>query len=425
MQRLRFADRERDGGAIALPVRQMLGERARLLERRDRFGVRVQRGRMVGAARQVVDRLRIQVGACIVMGNELGLSAHDVRVARFEQLRDLAVIVLARASQQRLVRGVLHQRMLEDVAGTRPPPALVEKLGVDEAIEAVLQLALLQRPDRLQHLVGEFAAENRAELRDFADRRQAIEPCHQHVLQRRRDGDVRERPHERVAALALLDEARVEDTLRQLLDVQRHAVGLLHDEIEHLRRHRLAARELDHQRLDVAALETVQRDGRHVRAHRPRGHEFGPVRHDIEDGGRGRLRDAEPEQRERRRIRPLHVFPDAQHGLPIGLLEKPGGERVERLRALLFGGEPQRRIAGIAERQRHQCRVKRYGALEGQALSSQHRFEARQSRLRIIVGVPSDEPLQVLDYRMERAAGVVRRAPRCDPRVLAARRLRA
>ena len=376
MQRLRLANRQGDGDPIALRLgQQVQGEVARLLERRNGLGVRVECGRVVSAERQVVNGLRIELRARIVMRDQLGLSADDVGVAGFEKLRDLAVIVLARASQQRLVRSVLHQRVLEDVARTRPAPALVEQLGVDEAVEAVLQLALLQRPDRLQHLVREFAPEDRAELCDLADRRESIEPRHQHVLQRRRDGHVRERPHERVAPFALLDEARVEHALRELLDVERHAVRLLGDEVDHFGRHRLAAGERDDQRLDVGAFEPVQRDERHMRAHRPRRRELGPVRHDVQHGGRRRLRNAKPEQRERRRVRPLHVFPDPQHRLAIGLLEQPRGERVERLRPLLFRGQPQRRIAGVAERQRHQRRVKRYGALERQGLTAQHRFE--------------------------------------------------
>jgi sugar (pentulose or hexulose) kinase len=61
--------------------------------------------------------------------------------------------------------------LLEDVARTRRPAALIEELGLDQTAEAVTQPRLVDPGDRLQHVIGEFAAEYGAHLRDLAHRR--------------------------------------------------------------------------------------------------------------------------------------------------------------------------------------------------------------------------------------------------------------
>ena len=75
----------------------------------------------------------------VVVGQQLGLRLDDLRELALQQLGDLPVILLAGAPQQRLVGGVLDQRVLEDVAGPRRPAALIEQLGLDQLAQPVLQ----------------------------------------------------------------------------------------------------------------------------------------------------------------------------------------------------------------------------------------------------------------------------------------------
>ncbi len=426
MQRLRLANHQGDDLRVARVRRQVLGVDAGLLDAGDRLRVGVDRGGLLGAADEVLHRLVVHVGARVVMREELRLRAHDLRVAVLQELGDLAVVVLPRPPQQRLVRGVLDQRVLEDVLRARAPPALVEQLRVDELVQAALQGPLLERRDRLQHLVGELAPEDRAELRDFANARQAIEPRHQQVLQRGGDRDVRERTRQLVALLAIAHEIRLDDRLRQLLHVQRHAVGLVDHVFDHLDGHRLAAGALHDQRLHLRALEPAERDRRHVRAHRPAWHEVRTVRHDVHHRHRGRLLDAELEQRERRGIGPLQVLPDPKHGLLLRLLQQPRHQRVERALALLFGAPFERRVAALGKRQRHQRRVQGHRPVGGQeALPRERGFELREPRAGVVPRGPPHHALQMLDHRMKRRVGVIRRASRRDPDVLLARRPRA
>jgi len=109
-----------------------------------------------------------------VVRHQLRAGLDRVGEAAFEQFGDLAVILLAGAPQQRLVGRVLDQRMLEHVARTRRPPALVEQLGLDQAAEHVAQARLVEGGDRPQHFIGEIAAQDGAQLRHLAQRLRTI-----------------------------------------------------------------------------------------------------------------------------------------------------------------------------------------------------------------------------------------------------------
>jgi len=100
------------------------------------------------------------------------------------------VIVLSRPLQQRLVRRIVNQRVLEDVLRTRAPSSLVKQFGIHQLVQSKLQRGLFERDDRLQHFVRKFPPEDRTELRNFANRRQPIQSRHQQVLQRGRNGDI-------------------------------------------------------------------------------------------------------------------------------------------------------------------------------------------------------------------------------------------
>jgi hypothetical protein len=68
----------------------------------------------------------------VVMRQQLGLSFDGLREPRFYRARDLFVIPLPRALEQRLVGRILDQRMLEHIARPWWLATLVEELGVDQ-----------------------------------------------------------------------------------------------------------------------------------------------------------------------------------------------------------------------------------------------------------------------------------------------------
>ena len=81
--------------------------------------------------------------------------------------------------------------------------ALEDQLGGDEAGESGLQLVLGKAGDGAQQRVGKLASDRGADLRHPPHRRQAVEPRHQRVVERRRDRKRRQRAIEHVAVRLL------------------------------------------------------------------------------------------------------------------------------------------------------------------------------------------------------------------------------
>ena len=79
-------------------------------------------------------RLLVETGPGVVVGEDLGLGRRDLGSAGQQDLGDPAVVLLPRATQQGLVGGVLDERVLEDVAGTRWPAALIQELVLHELL---------------------------------------------------------------------------------------------------------------------------------------------------------------------------------------------------------------------------------------------------------------------------------------------------
>ena len=130
-------------------------------------------------------------------------------------------------------------------------------------------------------LVGEAAADHRADLRHLARRAEPVEPRHQRLLQRRRDG----------LDAALL--AALQQKPRHLLDEQRHAAGARGDVVHHLRGERMAGGKLRHHVAHLRAIERRERDRAVMRAHAPGRPELRPRRrHDEERRQRAALGDA-------------------------------------------------------------------------------------------------------------------------------------
>src|SRR5438128_8701854 len=74
-----------------------------------------------------------------VIREYLGLRLDGLGKSLGQHLRDLLMILLSRASEQRLVSRVLDERVLERVRGLGREPSLVEQLGFDEAPQRALK----------------------------------------------------------------------------------------------------------------------------------------------------------------------------------------------------------------------------------------------------------------------------------------------
>ena len=107
----------------------------------------------------------------------------------------------------------------------------------------MVQLGFGVRGDGGDQFIAELAPDRRADLRDLLDRRETIEPRHQRIAQGER---YRERARSRgifVAVARIPEIGGFQDRLGQLLDKQRHAVGLEQDLFQQIRGQRLAVGE--------------------------------------------------------------------------------------------------------------------------------------------------------------------------------------
>ena len=142
--------------------------------------------------------------------------------------------LLARALEQRLVRRLLHQRVLERVRRLRRLAALEDDLRVDQAREPLAEARVVHPGDGGQQRVAELPPEHRRPLRHLLRRREPIEPRHQRVGEGRRD------------RLHAARRAGLRHRLGQLLDVERHAVGAGDERVERGGGQRRARERRDH-----------------------------------------------------------------------------------------------------------------------------------------------------------------------------------
>ena len=113
------------------------------------------------------------------MGKQLRPRLRDVGEALLEHPRDTSMQLLALGLEERLVRRVLDQRVLERVDGLGRRAAAEDQLGADQLVEGVAQFVGGHRRDRGEYLVAELAADHGADLRHLLDRREAVEARHQ------------------------------------------------------------------------------------------------------------------------------------------------------------------------------------------------------------------------------------------------------
>jgi hypothetical protein len=180
--------------------------------------------------------------------------------------------------------------------------------------------------------------------------RQAVEPRHQRVVQRGGNRQRWEETGELVALLALLEQPRLQHHLGQLLDKQRHPIGLGHHLLHDLGWQDLAARHPVGHLGRLAPWQAIERHLGQMRAPRPGWAEVGPKGQEHQDTRYGALIHQQTEQFQGRRIDPVQVFHDKEHGLLDGDAQENRQEGLQGLLLLLRGRHGQGSIVG-AQRQ--------------------------------------------------------------------------
>ena len=185
----------------------------------------------------VGDCFRGEPGLRKMVGDQLWLTFDHVRETRLQQTGDLLMVPLPGSAQQRLVRGVLNQRMLERVPRACATTSLVEQLGVGEIrADGVLDAGVLDLDGHLPAV----AQHGTVHLTDGGGRHRmgvpvpeelvgaAAELTGQHLLGqlgRHRGRLGLERGQRRLS----LGRQRVDDERHELADLHGHALHRLFD----------------------------------------------------------------------------------------------------------------------------------------------------------------------------------------------------
>src|SRR5262245_26446575 len=94
----------------------------------------------------------------------------------------------------RVISYFLGERMLEGILCLRVERLLVDELGGSELAERFGKLGFGQLYDALQHWLGKFLSDDGRRLQELLlPALQAIDPCGQHGLNRRGNGDLLDR----------------------------------------------------------------------------------------------------------------------------------------------------------------------------------------------------------------------------------------
>jgi hypothetical protein len=283
-------------------------------------------------------------------------------------------------------------------------------------VQPVLQRGLVHRRDRTQDVVGEFPAQHRPQLSDLLGRPELVQPGHERILQGVGDGHRGERARQHVLLSLRAQERRGQQHLGQLLDIERHPIRLGDDVGDDLGRQCLAACPVGDQGLDLRPLQPVEGDGRHVRAAGPGQLELGPEREHVEHGHRRSLIEHQPQHFKRRRIRPVQVLPRRQHGVPLGLPQEPGHERVEGALLVLRRRQVEGGVALLRDRDGEQRGEQRHRFLERQAGSPEPLLQLVQLDRGRILSPELQQVHEVRHHRVEGDVPVIGRAAKHDAR---------
>src|SRR5450755_1386696 len=98
-----------------------------------------------------------------MLSQELRLCRYDLRELAFERGGDMRVKLLASAAEQGAVSGILHQRMLEQVARQRWHALPEQQACLNETVERRAQLRLGLARYRRQQGVREIPPDGRSD----------------------------------------------------------------------------------------------------------------------------------------------------------------------------------------------------------------------------------------------------------------------
>jgi hypothetical protein len=341
-----------------------------------------------------------------VMGQQLRLRLGRLRKALLQRPRDARMLLLPLAAQQGAAGHLLHQRMLEGVAGGGWWAAPQDQPGFEKPGHRVPQLVVAHRGHRRQQLVRELAADAGAGLGHLLDERQAIQPRQQRIVEGRGNRERRQRAGQLVAVARVPEEAGLEHRLGQLLDEQRHAVGLGHELRGDLVRQGLSPDDPVDQSGALTPAQPPQREGAYLRATGPRRRKLRSKRDDGQHRQALRALHRQAQELLSGRVDPLHVLVHHQHRLlrrqPCELIQ----QRFERQLLLALRRQVQRRVA-FAGRNPEQRRDQRHGSIELVRAAGQEALELGEPRLGRIVALETGGALQAFDQRVQRTGLVI------------------
>ena len=298
------------------------------------------------------------------MSQQRGFGGDSRRKFLFQRFADALMELDALLLEQRLIRGVLNERMFERVDGSRRRPFLKQDFGTDQFFQLALQRDFVQARHREQHLISEPPPDGRSELSHVVDALQPIEPRDQQVLQRRGDRFQLEAFGEFHAAVDFSQRSGFENQRRVFLDEQRHPFGAFNDLHDDLGRNLSQPSPLDHHFFDLLFRQPIERELRLIGSTAPRRFEFRAERQQRQQPVVQALIEQLAEQLQRRRIDPVQVLDDEQQRRLSAVTADQMQQRGECLLHHLHRTESQRRIPTLGRdrqqrrEQRHRFRVR-------------------------------------------------------------------
>lgn len=177
-----------------------------LLEVADRLRMRGTTGRTVTSLQPIRNGSFREPPLSQVMGYRLRLHLGHIGDLPLECIRDLAVQLLTARPQQGLVSRVADEGVFETVDCLWWRAAAKHEFGPDQLVKRILQFCITEPGDGRQKSVAKFSPDTGGGLGHLLGRGEPIEPSHQRVSQRCRDGQRRQRACEREAVVCLPQE---------------------------------------------------------------------------------------------------------------------------------------------------------------------------------------------------------------------------
>ena len=355
----------------------------------DRFLVgRAPDGALAGAL-PVRNSLGTEPGLRVVMGYQLGLRLGGLRELRGQRFGNPLMILLTHGAQQRLVGGLLDERVLEQVSRVGLGPLHVDQAGLQELLQGFVHGRGVEGGDGPQQLVWECPAQHRGKLRHRFRGTQTIETRDERVVQRGGNGEDQRRRRQLVTVLRLAEQTRLQDHLRQLFDEQRVPIGVGHELLEHGLRHPLALGHAgDHVRRLIAG-QGCELDPSIVAAAVPRRLELRAEDEQREQWDRRVVIEEQADQLYRRRVDPVKVLHDEQQGLRAGDRPQHRHNRFEGARPLTLRAQCQGTITIFGKWHRQKGGEQRDHVRQGDVVRSQQGLDLLQPLGRGVLATPA------------------------------------